>query len=74
MCLKVFVCCRQKDVVRGELSRYHNCSASMGIQYLIVRLDLYSRNLHLGGPSGAIRTRGFLNPNQEPYQLGHTRI
>lgn len=26
------------------------------------------------GPSGAIRTPGFLNPNQAPYQLGHTRL
>ena len=26
------------------------------------------------GPSGEIRTPGILNPNQAPYQLGHTRI
>ena len=26
------------------------------------------------GPSGEIRTPGVLNPNQVPYQLGHTRI
>ena len=25
------------------------------------------------GPSGEIRTPGILNPNQAPYQLGHTR-
>ena len=25
------------------------------------------------GPSGEIRTPGVLNPNQVPYQLGHTR-
>ena len=28
----------------------------------------------LFGPSGEIRTPGILNPNQAPYQLGHTRI
>ena len=26
------------------------------------------------GPSGEIRTPGVLNPNQVPYQLGHTRL
>ena len=26
------------------------------------------------GPSGEIRTPGILNPNQAPYQLGHTRM
>ena len=29
---------------------------------------------HFCGPSGEIRYPGVLNPNQVPYQLGHTRI
>ena len=31
-------------------------------------------NSRFAGPSGEIRTPGVLNPNQVPYQLGHTRI
>ena len=40
------------------------------VHYRILRS--YKDTLH--GPSGEIRTPGILNPNQAPYQLGHTRM
>ena len=54
---------------------------SAGALHLIVRISRYQKKTAenskchslLFGPSGEIRTPGILNPNQAPYQLGHTR-
>ena len=65
------------DLIAGEWQK----------SYEITRIKVYCRNKRESpfativsmiakgdGPSGEIRTPGILNPNQAPYQLGHTRI
>ena len=39
-----------------------------------IKIGRFFPNQPIFGPSGEIRTPGVLNPNQVPYQLGHTRI
>ena len=67
------------DIIRCRFRRAGIEQVSTGQLYLNVRISIEKKrrkskhSFLFSGPSGEIRTPGILNPNQAPYQLGHTR-
>ena len=68
---------KEKGSEEGILTALEDYAAikfpTLGFQIKLKATDFAPKSVAFG-PSGEIRTPGVLNPNQVPYQLGHTRI